>query len=245
MNQKALPAVGAGVAGLIFGAAAVVVSAPVLAALAAACSLATGLLALGLAHSIDTAEAEATNAIELMVARELEHSNSENQVGIIDSKTNLPTIRFFELAVKARVASARRHLWPVSVVLLEFGFSEYATDESKQQHEEDSVETFTNLIRRTLREADIVCRTANNVFALILEDTSEEGAVWTAERLQIALSKEAIGIKELSAGIATYPTHALKADEMIKRAHSALSRAKACKPLHGLGQVEVAHLDLS
>lgn len=245
MNQRALPAIGAGIAGLIFGVTAALTSVSALAALSAACSLAAGLLALGLANNVDDAEAEATSAIELMVARELEQGN-DNEVGVIDTKTNLPTARFFELAVKARVASARRHLWPVSIVFLELGFSDYVTDENKADHaDDDPLETFTNLLRKTLREADIVCRVANNTFALILEDTSEEGAVWTAERLQIALSKEAIGVKELSAGISTYPTHALKGEEMIKRANSALARAKAAKPLHGLGQVEVAHLDLS
>lgn len=161
---------------------------------------------------------------------------------VIDPVTDLPDSRYFEVAFEGRVAAARRHLWPVSVVLLQLGFD---TTNDSETARNQSLKNFGDLMRQTLREADIACRLSDDTFGLILEDTSEEGGVWTAERLQIALSHDATVIRRLVAGIAAYPSHGLFPKDVMQRAQTALSRASAVPPGHGLGQVEVAHVDLS
>lgn len=160
---------------------------------------------------------------------------------VIDPITELPDRRYFEVAVEGRVAAARRHLWPVSVVLLQLGFD----DEPPAAPRAQALTEFAGIIRKTLREADIACRLNDTTFGLILEDTSEEGGVWTAERLQIALSQNTSSIRRLVAGVAAYPTHGLYAKDVLVRANAALQRASATPVGHGLGQVEVAHVDLS
>lgn len=160
---------------------------------------------------------------------------------VVDKVTELPDGRFFEVAVDGRVAAARRHLWPVSLVLIEVGFD---PETSSQAVRDQSLASFANVMRQTLREADIACRLSENVFGLILEDTSEEGGVWTAERLQIALAHNTTDIRRLVAGVAAYPTHGLFAKDVLVRAEAALQRAASTPPGHGLGQVEVAHVDL-
>jgi diguanylate cyclase (GGDEF)-like protein len=160
---------------------------------------------------------------------------------VIDSVTELPDGRFFEVAVEGRVAAARRHLWPVSIVLLQLGFDR---DNNSEEVRNKSLVSFANMMRQTLREADIACRIDENTFGLILEDTSEEGGVWTAERLQIALSHEVTNIRRLVAGVAAYPTHGLFSKDVLGRARAALSRASSTPTGQGLGQVEVAHVDL-
>ena len=161
---------------------------------------------------------------------------------VIDNTTELPDGRFFDVAVDGRVAAARRHLWPVSIVLVQLGFDPASTTEEAR---DKSLASFAGLMRQTLREADIACRLSEDTFGLILEDTSEEGGVWTAERLQIALSHEPTSIRRLVAGVAAYPTHGLFAKDVLIRAQAALQRASSTPSGHGLGQVEVAHVDLS
>ncbi len=161
---------------------------------------------------------------------------------VIDTVTSLPDARYFDIAFEGRVAAARRHLWPVSVVLLQLGFDEQNNSELARN---ESLAKFGELMRQTLREADIACRLDDKTFGLILEDTSEEGGVWTAERLQIALSHDATTIRRLVAGIAAYPSHGLFPKDVMTRARTALNRANAVPVSHGLGQVEVAHVDLS
>lgn len=165
-----------------------------------------------------------------------------HQDSVIDPVTEFPNEKYFEPSVESRVAAARRHLWPVSIVLLEVGFDEEAQDAVSRNK---ALTSLAEIMRKTLREADIACRLDNDVFALILEDTSEEGGVWTAERIQIALSQCNDGIESLVAGVAAYPTHGLHAEDVTVRARAALARASATPPGHGLGQVEVAHIDMS
>jgi diguanylate cyclase (GGDEF)-like protein len=161
---------------------------------------------------------------------------------VIDPVTELPDGRYFEVAVESRVAAARRHLWPVSVVLIQLGFS---PDGESIESRNRSLVSFANVMRQTLREADIACRMDETTFGLILEDTSEEGGVWTAERLQIALAHDTTTIRRLVAGVAAYPTHGLFSKDVLIRAQAALQRASSTPAGHGLGQVEVAHVDLS
>src|SRR5581483_4259539 len=113
------------------------------------------------------------------------------------------------------------------------------------RHRRDAVAAFAGIMRRTLREADVACRLGPSTFGLVLDDTSEEGGVWTAERLQIALAGEPTQVRSMAAGVAGYPTHGLRADEVLDRAKAALERACAADPGRGLGQVEVAKADLS
>jgi hypothetical protein len=79
----------------------------------------------------------------------------------------------------------------------------------------------------------------------VLEDTAEEGGVWTAERLQIALAQDVSIVRQLAAGVATYPTPGRVADDVMARAQAALTRACAAEAGRGLGQVEVAQADLA
>ena len=65
-----------------------------------------------------------------------------------------------------------------------------------------------------------------------------------AERLQIGLARDPGHITRLSAGVASYPTHAMQADEILRQAHAALARACAAEPDHGLGPVEVAKAEM-
>ena len=50
-------------------------------------------------------------------------------------------------------------------------------------------------------------------------------------------------VRRLAAGVASYPTHGLQADEVLARAQAALTRACAAEAGRGLGQVEVAQPD--
>lgn len=255
MRGRIIAGFGLGIAGICLGVTGVVFGAAALGVVAALCAIvgcfiiaAETLLPLlrrseestDLAHRIDAsafAQPAAVSAASSMQGPD--HT-------VIDPITEFPDRRYFEVAVDGRVAAARRHLWPVSIVLVELGFDN-SLDETSEviAHRNQSLVNFATLMRQTLREADIACRLNDTTFGLILEDTSEEGGVWTAERLQIALSHDATAIRRLVAGVASYPTHGLFAKDVLVRAQSALSRASSTPAGHGLGQVEVAHVDLS
>ena len=238
MDRRALPGLVAGLAGLAFGVSAAVLSSPGLAVVAAACALAAGGASLVMLERVHRAEREADAARHQDPPAEPE----DLTLPLVDPETGLPDRHYFELALDGRVAAARRHLWPVTVVLLDVGLQPDAEDVTEARAQ--AFASFSNLLRQTLREADIACRLSSTTMGLILEDTAEEGGVWTAQRLQIALSKDITRVRRLAAGVASYPSHGLRPNEVLLRAESALNRACQAEAGHGLGEVEVAHVEL-
>ena len=237
MDRRAFPGLVAGLAGLSLGVLAAATGSAAYAVASGAAALLAGATSLWVLSRVVTGAGPAdAPAVDDYIAMPEPPTAAELQqaASVIDDETGLPDSRYFELVVESRVAAARRHLWPVTIVLLELRVDRERLEWSS------AVASFADLMRQTLREADIACRLGSSSFGLVLEDTAEEGGVWTAERLQIALAKEHAAVRQLAAGVASYPTHGLRADEVLGRAHAALARACAAEAGHGLGQVEVA-----
>ncbi len=237
-----LPGLLAGLTGMALGVAAAVFGVALLGVGAAACALVAAGATVHLFHGVQEAERQARDA-DTLTFPDLDELSPPPVVSVIDDDTGLPDARFFELALEGRVASARRHLWPVTLVLMELWIG--AGPDQEPPDTREVLGDFALLLRRTLREADVACRVAETTFGLVLEDTSEEGGVWTAERIQIGLARSAIAIQRMAAGVASYPTHAMRADNLLVQARAALDRACAAAPDAGLGQVEVAHTELA
>jgi diguanylate cyclase (GGDEF)-like protein len=151
-----------------------------------------------------------------------------------DPETGLLGEHYFGLALEHRIAAARRQLQPVALLLLTID-AEGTTEQGKH----DVIVAFADILRETLRESDTVCRLGASSFGVILEDTSEAGGVWAAERLRTALIRQRDALVRLAAGVAAYPTHALEADDVLHRAQGALESARAS----GSSRVEVASAD--
>jgi GGDEF domain-containing protein len=144
----------------------------------------------------------------------------DGEGSLTDASTGLFNEQFFRVSLDTRVSAARRHLRPVAVVLVQV--SEGVREGSPSPVAPDLV---AEGVRATLRDADTACRLDDGRFALILEDTPENGAVWTVERVRRALALERPG-QTLWAGIACYPAHAFDAWELFDRAANALEAAR-------------------
>ena len=179
------------------------------------------------------ANSEALEAAEAVLAggEDLERGPES----VFDQETGLLDERVFVVSFERKVAAARRHLRPLSLVLLDLG-SELPVHPYERVR---ALTRFGDVLRNTLRDSDIACRLGDSVFGLILEDTAESGAVWATERLQIALSGEDRPPSQMVAGVASYPNHGLAAQDVLSRAQEALSRARLAVA-SGMGQVEVA-----
>jgi two-component system cell cycle response regulator len=139
---------------------------------------------------------------------------------ITDAVTGLFSEDYFRVAVDARIAAARRHLRPVAVVLLEV--IEGLRTATPQTADPVLVSDTINV---TLREADTACRMLDGRFGLVLEDTSENGAIWTVERIRRSVVELQQGLT-LRAGIACYPAHAFGSTELLQRSTEALMAAR-------------------
>ncbi|MGI9608269.1 MAG: diguanylate cyclase [Acidimicrobiales bacterium] len=163
-------------------------------------------------------EAERTSRIEEQILEEVRSQSGGPKNSITDSETGLYTENYFRAAIEARVAAARRHLRPVAVILLEVVRIE---EETRTQADPQLVADY---LIATLRESDTACRTSKGLFALVLEDTPENGAVWTVERIRRRLNEEQTGYT-VWAGVACYPAHAFEVRDLVGKASEALDAA--------------------
>jgi len=244
-TKTALPGIAAGALGLAAGMIGLGLGAPSFGAVAGVLALAAGVAGLRIAQQLEEqaaiqslvedelrsvrTEAKDTEARlrdELATfAAEADHDygegdGDEENDPLIDQSTGLFSENFFLVALESRIAAARRHLRPVAIVILEV--VEGLPGDSPTPTEADTV---TEAIKATLREADTACRLRNGDFALLLEDTPENGAIWTVERIRRYLADRQAQLT-LWAGVACYPAHAFGPTEVLEAAQLALEAAR-------------------
>lgn len=237
MNTRfALPGLATGALGLIAGLIAYAADNRLFGAVAGLLALAAGVSGVRLAQQLGE-----QSALQRLVEDELRVVRAESQTQLLalddetldddqdisediatltDPRTGLFSESFFNVALESRVAAARRHLRPVSVVLLEVveGLPAGEPIEAEATLVAQSVTV-------TLREADTACRLRNGYFALLLEDTPENGAIWTVERIRRQLLTQRTGLT-LWAGVACYPAHAFSPEDIMAAAEQALEGAR-------------------
>ena len=100
----------------------------------------------------------------------------------ITDPTGLFSEDYFHIAVETRVSAARRISVPWR------SCSSTSCRACARHADRVAPEPVVQAIRTTLREADTACRLADGRFGFVLEDTPEDGAIWTVERFRRALS---------------------------------------------------------
>lgn len=240
-----------GIVGACAGVVAVALSSPIVGLAAGVLALGAGLVAmLSKDDSTETderlalAEAQADDArseladtaarLDAAVTRvdELERTLAEAErtpaddnglATLTDSDSQLFSEAYFRVALDARIASARRHLRPVAVALIDV-YEGLAGSGAAPAPPARAAES----IRETVRDADTACRLSDGIYAIILEDTPENGAVWTVERVRRNLVSR-FGSHTMWAGVACYPAHAFSTDELLEQARLALTSAREWK----------------
>ena len=146
--------------------------------------------------------------------------DGDSTEALMDRATGLFSENFFRVALESRIAAARRHLRPIAVVLLEVVEGLPSGDPRPVD-----AKMVSTVIKETLREADTACRLRSGYFALLLEDTPENGAIWTVERMRRQLAEAHAGLT-VWAGVACYPAHAFTPDEILSASERALVAAR-------------------
>lgn len=179
---------------------------------------------IGVHEQAEIEDVEVDIEVEALGAREAAPDASpsdDESTGLIDHTTGLFSEGFFHVALETRIAAARRHLRPVAVVLVEVVRGLPANDPTTID-----AHLVADILGETLREADTACRLqSNGYFALLLEDTPENGAIWTVERIrrQLVATQEGVTVW---AGIACYPAHAFTPEGILEAAEQALISAR-------------------
>jgi two-component system cell cycle response regulator len=181
-------------------------------------------------------ESEARSDLETKLASRIQltavRRNSSGDA-LTDGATGLFSEGYFTVALDARIAAARRQLEPVAVVLMEVI---EGLDSGLPRPANPKV--VAECITGTIREADTACRLLDGGYALLLEDTAENGAIWTVERIRRRITGQSPGLT-MWAGVACYPAHGFTTDEILDRADNALDMAREWRQ----DRIEVATSD--
>ena len=157
-----------------------------------------------------------------------------------DESIRLYNTRYLNIRLDEEMKRAKRYNQFLSLVLLNVDSfpedNETEDDEDNIPHERKNalMKKLGEFIKANLRDTDILSLYNQDVLALILPETSVEGAVCLSERLkdQILFAFSNNEIKNsnkgnsVSIGITSYPTDARVIDELIKNAAHMLKCSK-------------------
>lgn len=139
---------------------------------------------------------------------------------ILDPETGVFTQVFFDASLGKRISAARRGLRPLTVAMVEV-----VEEVGLPTVHQTAPKPVADILTETLREADTVARMDSGIFAVLLEDTPENGAIWTLERIRRRVSEELQGCT-LRAGMSCYPAYAFDASRLVEQSLAALEAAR-------------------
>ena len=151
-----------------------------------------------------------------------------------DYLTGLMNRRAFADAAEAQLASARRHGWPLSLIIFDIDRFKNVNDRYGHDAGDVVLEALAVLAKAEFRVGDIVCRYGGEEFAVIAPHCGSDDAALLTERVRAAIAAMPIPIPggrsiwvTASFGAVVAPADAsIGLDALVRTADEALYRAK-------------------
>ena len=150
----------------------------------------------------------------------------------IDSLTGaLNRRRFLELS-EAQLSLAARHGYPTSLLVLDFDHFKQINDRYGHATGDRVLVETTRVMRKTIRDSDLLGRVGGEEFALLLPHTARQGALFLAERIITSIRTASINTDDtllkvtVSIGGATCESSRTPLDQLLQRADEQLYQAK-------------------
>ena len=174
-----------------------------------------------------------------LLARVIEKKESERRAWT-DGFTGLYNKTFFEFSLKNEIRKfprnsmpARRHLIPLSLILLDFDHLKEYNDRYGHLEGDYVIKKVASIIRKTTRSSDIVARNGGDEFGILLVGANHFSALRQAERIRRVVYEQGLEYAReknlpmtVSLGVATFPSFLEGADDLYKAADDALYASK-------------------
>ncbi len=154
-------------------------------------------------------------------------------LSVTDSVTSLKNHRYFQDRLRIEMERALRHSRVLSLVLFDIDHFKRVNDQHGHPVGDMILRAVATRFLDQVRFIDTVARYGGEDFAILLPDTPYIDTIKVAERIRLAIMNQAfhfVGHPEIaitvSAGVASTPTHAVTAQDLLARADSALYQAK-------------------
>jgi diguanylate cyclase (GGDEF)-like protein len=148
-----------------------------------------------------------------------------------DSLTGLANRRSFDEQLQREIERARRYGHALGLLLVDLDHFKRVNDGAGHAAGDAVLRIVAEVMRARARGTDLVARLGGEEFAVLLPETSAEGARISAEQLRQAVaghdfSEARVGSVTLSVGVALW-RHGDSSDDLLRHADQALYRAKA------------------
>jgi diguanylate cyclase (GGDEF)-like protein len=170
-------------------------------------------------------------AIALDNSRRVEHMEKQ---AVTDQLTGLYNRRAFALMAEKEVGRARRYQRPLALILFDIDHFKGVNDTYGHLVGDHVLRVLTELVTRTTRATDIVCRYGGEEFIVLMPEAGREEAMARAERLREEISRMTVVTAEgtlsltVSLGVAGLgPNGGEDLNSLINRADRAMYQAKA------------------
>lgn len=161
------------------------------------------------------------------------------QLAFTDTLTGLYNRRYLLEELDREFARASRNESFLSLVILDLDGLKAINDRFGHNEGDVVLSRLGRILKRNTRASDVAARWGGDEFVLLAPDTDSQRASIIGERIRcqvercrLMIAKQEISIS-VSVGIASYPAHASRLTELIKRADQAMYNAK------GLGKNQV------
>lgn len=154
------------------------------------------------------------------------------ELATIDGLTGLYNHRAFQERLEAEVERARRFGLDLSLLMIDIDFFKRLNDTYGHSFGDEVLRRIGCRIVESVRNIDFAARYGGEEFAVILPETSTEGARTTAERIRETIKDygmthgEDVVSVTISVGVSSYPGDATTRKELIEKADVALYQAK-------------------
>jgi len=149
-----------------------------------------------------------------------------------DNLTGLFNKSYLQEALNQHISLAKRHNTDLSVLFLDIDNFKEINDTFGHHAGDIVLKNVAHTISQEMRASDIISRFGGDEFVILMPNTYKTNALLLSERLRNTIKQKTITIKgtthkiTVSGGVASFPIDALKAENLINLADSALYRAK-------------------
>jgi diguanylate cyclase (GGDEF)-like protein len=166
--------------------------------------------------------------------RAAEERDFYKRLSQIDGLTEVYNYRAFHDLLQGEISRSQRRPYSLSVLMIDVDDLKVYNDTFGHPAGDDVLKEVARLLKRSVRNCDVVARYGGDEFAVILVETNKADAIGIANRLGRLVEETAFEHDDImphrtltvSIGLASYPADAGQAIQLVAKADEALYEAK-------------------